>query len=76
MKAAKNPMLAKSLTAVRKSRASGRFHIVSASDSKRQKPQRQVHAKRGAGKQRGPDVLLVALEQNRKIKSVKKVFRR
>lgn len=72
---AKQPALAKSKAAKRKAEGGGRYHVVSAFDTGRQQPVERYSTKKKA-KGPGPDVLLVALEANNEIQSIKKIYRR
>ena len=72
---AKWPMFAKSKSAIRKAEGGGRYHLVGAIDARRQRPEPRVQVKKRAASP-GPDVLVIAMEQDNKISYMKTVYRR
>ncbi len=72
---ARRPMLAKSKSAKTKAAGGGCYHLVGAIDARRQHKEPRILAKRKATS-RGPDMLVIAMEQDSKIKYTKTIYRR
>ncbi|HEY5622249.1 MAG TPA: hypothetical protein VIV14_00715, partial [Gammaproteobacteria bacterium] len=75
IRAAKQPALAKSKSALKKAQGGGRYYLVGAVDERTKRPPPRVQAK-SAQRRPGPDLLMLALEVDSKIEYVKTLYRR
>lgn len=75
VQAARQPTLARSKSAKARAEGGGLYHIVGAVDVRRQRQEPRVPSKRAAASP-GPDVLVIAMEQNNKISYTKTIYRR
>jgi hypothetical protein len=73
--AARRPRLATSKAARIRAEGGGCYHVVGATDVRRQRPEPRVQMKERSASP-GPDVLVIAMEQDNKITYTKTVYRR
>ncbi len=75
VQAARRPQLATAKSARAMAHGQARYHLVGAIDVRREHPERRVLAKKATA-QPGPDVLVIAMEQDNEIRYTKTVYRR